>query len=165
MKKIRTDEIKENVFSLIDRDWMLITAGQPGHFNTMTASWGGFGILWHEPVSFIFVRPNRYTYGFLEKYNGYTLSFFDEGYRKALNYCGSHSGRDGDKAAAAGLTPLSTPGGNIYFEQARMVIECSKMYFSDIDPLNFRDDLIPKNYPKKDYHRMYIGRILNCWVR
>ena len=163
MIRIRPDEINENVFRLIDKEWMLITAGQKEHYNTMTASWGGFGILWHDPVAFIFVRPQRYTYEFLEQYDEYTLCFFDEGYRKALNYCGSHSGREGDKALATGLTPLATPNGNIYFKQGRMVIECRKIYFNDIEPLNFRDDHIEKNYPKKDYHRMYIGRIINCW--
>src|SRR5512135_3733306 len=102
MKNINPYEIDESVFRLLDKDWMLITAGNKGHFNTMTASWGGFGIIWNHPVAFIFVRPTRYTYQFLEQYDRFTLCFFGKGYRKILNICGSTSGRDVDKMARTG---------------------------------------------------------------
>ena len=85
MKKISPYDLPGNVFTLIDKDWMLITAGTLDKFNTMTASWGGFGILWNEPVSFVFVRPTRFTYLFMEKNDFFTLSFFDHKYRKILN--------------------------------------------------------------------------------
>jgi flavin reductase (DIM6/NTAB) family NADH-FMN oxidoreductase RutF len=169
MNKIFTatdlDKLNENVFSLIDKDWMLITAGVKNSFNTMTASWGGLGILWNRPVAFSFVRPTRHTYGFMEKNDGYTLSFYSQEYRKALELCGSKSGRDIDKVKEAGLTPLTGQTGAIYFEQARLVLECRKIYFQDIEPQKFLDTEIIKNYPLKDYHRMYVGEIVNCLIK
>lgn len=161
-KNINPTQITDNPFQLIDKEWMLITAGELGSFNTMTASWGGFGILWNKPVVFCFVRPVRYTYQFMEKTGFFTATFFDREYRKALNFCGANSGRDTDKMAATGLTPIMSPNGSVYFEQARLVLECRKLYFSDIDPGHFILPEIKKNYPMEDYHRMYIGEIVNC---
>ena len=154
--------ITDNPFQLIDKEWMLLTAGSLNSFNTMTASWGGFGILWNKPVVFCFVRPVRYTYEFMEKSEFFTATFFDRKYRKALSFCGANSGRDTDKMAATGLTPLASQNGTVYFEQARLVLECRKLYFSDIDPEHFMLPEINKNYPLADYHRMYIGEIVSC---
>ena len=165
MKLIDPYHIDESVFRLLDKDWMLITAGVTGHFNTMTASWGGFGILWNQPVAFIFVRPPRYTFRFLEEYNGFTLCFFNEEYRDVLNFCGSKSGRDTDKMGNSGLSPHETASGNIYFKEARLVIECQKIYYQDLQPGNFLNPVIESNYPKKDYHRMYIGRIEKILIK
>ncbi len=163
----RTDpyKLKENVFKLIDKDWMLVTAGTPERWNTMTASWGGLGVLWNKPVAFCFVRPTRYTYEFMEASERYTLSFFAEKYRKALAFCGFHSGRDTDKAKETGLEPVSPGRGTVSFRQARLVLVCRKLYTTDIDPGRFLDPKIDANYPKKDYHRMYIGEIARCLVR
>ena len=105
MTKIDPKQIDENVIRLIGSQWMLVTAGNPAHFNTMTASWGGLGFLWNRPVAFVFIRPQRYTFQFAEENSGLTLSFFGEEYRDALKICGSRSGRDTDKVAEAGLTP------------------------------------------------------------
>jgi len=150
--------IDENVFKLIGSDWMLITSGTEDSYNTMTASWGGMGVLWNKPVSYIFIRPQRYTYEFLEKNKTYSLSFFDEKYRKALNICGTKSGRDLDKVKEAGLTPAVSENGLVHFSEAKLVLECSKMYYQDINPANFLDPSINAIY-NNDYHRMYIGEI------
>lgn len=150
--------IDENVFKLIGSDWMLITAGTKESFNTMTASWGGLGVLWHKPVSYIFVRPQRYTYEFLEGNKSYSLSFFDEKYKKALSLCGTKSGRDIDKVKEAGLTPVVSDNGIVHFSEAKLVLECSKLYYQDIDPENFIDKSINEIY-NNDFHRMYIGEI------
>ncbi|MBN1824369.1 MAG: flavin reductase family protein [Endomicrobiales bacterium] len=163
--RIPAEKVADNVFKLIDSDWMLITAGDIGSFNMMTASWGGLGVLWSKHVAFCFVRPTRHTYSFMEKNSVFTLSFFEEKYRDALNLCGTKSGRDIDKAKAAKLTPAKSPSGSVCFAEARMVIECKKIYFSDIDPKNFIDKSIDVNYPKKDYHRMYVGEITNCLIK
>jgi flavin reductase (DIM6/NTAB) family NADH-FMN oxidoreductase RutF len=164
-KKISPEMIVDNPFKLIDKEWMLITAGGIGSFNTMTASWGGFGILWNKPVIFCFVRPVRHTYLFMEKSDFFSATFFDKQYRKALNYCGKYSGRNVDKIKATGLTPIVSPRGSIYFDEARLVLECRKLYFSDIDPGHFILPEINHNYPDADYHRMYIGEITNCFSR
>ena len=81
MTKIDPKQIDENVIRLIGSQWMLVTAGNPAHFNTMTASWGGLGFLWNRPVAFVFIRPQRYTFQFAEENSGLTLSFFGEEYR------------------------------------------------------------------------------------
>jgi flavin reductase (DIM6/NTAB) family NADH-FMN oxidoreductase RutF len=108
----------------------------------------------------VFLRPQRYTLEFVEKEPTFTLSFFDEKYRSSLSFCGSHSGRATDKAAETDLTPFATEGGSIAFEEARLVLECRKMYFQDLDPENFLVPEIEGNYPNKDYHRMFVGEVL-----
>jgi flavin reductase (DIM6/NTAB) family NADH-FMN oxidoreductase RutF len=157
--EIKPAEIADNPVRLIGQDWMLMTAGTPEHFNMMTASWGSLGELWFKPVCFCFVRPQRYTYEFMEKYDGFTLSFFDEKYKPQLNFCGSRSGREADKVEECGFTPVTAENGSVYFEEARLVLECRKIYFQDLEPKNFLSDEIMKNYPENDFHRMYIGEI------
>jgi flavin reductase (DIM6/NTAB) family NADH-FMN oxidoreductase RutF len=152
--------LKDNVFELINKDWMLITAGPLDSFNMMTASWGGLGVLWSKKVCFCVVRPTRHTYKFMEKSDHFTLSFFDEEYRDALNFCGTHSGRDVNKIEKTGLTPLTSSKGVVFFNEARMVIEAKKIYFQDLNPENFLNGSIEENYPEKDYHRMYLGEII-----
>ena len=172
-KSINPKELQENVFELIGEKWMLITAEKSGgSFNTMTASWGGMGVMWAKPVAWCVVRPVRYTYEFTEAADYFTLTFFPEEYKKALNILGTKSGRDGDKIKESGLTPavLGLDKGDrkkpvIYFEEASMVMVCKKIYYQDINPANFVDADLDKNYPKKDYHRMYLGEIVECLVR
>lgn len=164
-KEIKPVEIQGNPIHLIGQEWMLITAGTPEHLNTMTASWGCMGELWFKPVCFCFVRPQRYTYEFMEKSDAFTLSFFDEKYKTQLNFCGSRTGRDTDKIAECGFTPVTAENGSVFFEQARMVLECRKLYFQDLDPARFLDESIMKNYPKEDYHRMYVGEITRVLLR
>jgi flavin reductase (DIM6/NTAB) family NADH-FMN oxidoreductase RutF len=159
-KEITVYDIKDNPFKLIADDWMLITAGNLAKFNTMTASWGTLGELWKRKIAICFVRPTRHTYGFMENSDTFTLSFFGEEHRKALDFCGTKSGRDVDKIAATGLTPIEWKNQAVYFEQARLVLVCRKVYQQDLDPKLFLDPSIETNYPKKDYHRVYIGGIL-----
>lgn len=164
-KNIKPTGISENAVKLIGYDWMLITAGNKESVNTMTAAWGGIGFLWKKPVTFIFIRPQRYTFEFIEKYDDFTLCFFDDKYRNILQYCGTKSGKDVDKIKECGLTPLETSSGNIFFEQSKLVIECKKIYFDDIKPGNFIDKKIDDLYPIQDYHRVYFGEIINCFKK
>jgi flavin reductase (DIM6/NTAB) family NADH-FMN oxidoreductase RutF len=163
-KTIGGDTIPDNVFKLIGTDWMLITAGNLKSYNTMTASGGAFGVLWKYKVCFCFIRPQRYTRTFMDRFEGFTLSFFDEDYRDAVTFCGSHSGRDVDKARETGLTPVGT-GNLTWFREARMVMKCRKLYIQDIQPQGFLESSIGRNYPDSDYHRMYIGEITEVLVR
>jgi flavin reductase (DIM6/NTAB) family NADH-FMN oxidoreductase RutF len=159
--------VRENVSGLLAERWMLITPGVPGRWNTMTASWGGFGHLWSADVAFVFVRPSRHSFGFMEEEEGFTLSFFAEKNRKALEICGAVSGRDANKAAAAGITPraFSVEGASkrLGFEEAELVLSCRKIYSQDLDPARFIDPGIAKSYPKGDIHRMYVGAIEGAW--
>jgi flavin reductase (DIM6/NTAB) family NADH-FMN oxidoreductase RutF len=157
-------ELRDNFFDAVDNGWMLITAGDEQNFNTMTASWGSFGILWNMPIAQIFIRPQRYTYQFVEQSSYYTLCFFDEKWRKALNFCGAKSGRKYDKPKETGLIPAAT-GHGIAFQQARMVLECRKLYADNLKPEQFIDKgIIRKNYPKSDFHRFFIGEIVNVYL-
>lgn len=158
-------DLNESAFRMIGKEWMLITAGDMESWNTMTASWGGMGELWFKPVVFTFIRPQRYTREFVEKKPTFTLSFFDPNYRQALSFCGANSGRDCDKAAETGLTPFATQENSVAFEEARLVLECRKMYFQDLKPEQFLVPEIEANYPNKDYHRMYVGEVLRVLKR
>jgi flavin reductase (DIM6/NTAB) family NADH-FMN oxidoreductase RutF len=161
--EIAPTALGDNVFQSIGRDAMLITAGTPENFNTMTASWGGWGHLWSRDVTFCFVRPQRYTFGFMEQAEYYTLCFFDKEHQEALDYCGSHSGRDVDKIATTGLTPVADATGAIYFAEARLALVCRKLYAQDLTADNFIDrGIIEETYAKADFHRMYVGQIARC---
>lgn len=168
MKQINPKEIDRNAVQLIGDQWMLVTAGKKERFNTMTANWGGLGFLWVKPVAFVFVRPERYTFEFMEEHDTFTLSFMGPEYRKALNVCGSQSGRDTDKIADAGLKPLATEQGNVYFEGAEIVLECRTMYGDFFKSDQFTDDSpLMKWYGEHQggLHKMYIAEIVNAWVK
>lgn len=159
-KKIGVKEMKGNIFDLVGDKWMLITGGDESGFNTMTASWGGVGILWQKAVSFSFVRPQRYTRKFMDYGKYYTLSFYPEKYRDMLYLCGSKSGRDINKVKESCLTPVYADCGAVYFEEAELVLVCKKIYFDDFEPENFLTPEIAGVYENKDYHRMYVGEII-----
>ena len=165
-KKINIQSVTLKIFETIEKDWMLISAGNLIDFNTMTANWGTLGTLWHKPVAICFIRPQRYTYQYVESNLYFTLSFFDETYKKALSYCGTYSGRDKDKIEETGLKPFSTENKTISFEQSSMYFECKKLYFGDIKPGNFLySGLTDEIYPTRDFHRFYIGEILNVFQK
>jgi flavin reductase (DIM6/NTAB) family NADH-FMN oxidoreductase RutF len=158
----------ENVWKLIGDEWMLVTAGSLESWNTMTASWGGFGHLWNEDVVFAFVRPTRHTFGFMESSEGFTLSFFGPGRRDALSICGSTSGRDTDKARSARLTPRGFSSAaapeRVSFAEARLVLSCRKLHAQDLDPACFVDRSIESHYADRDWHRVYVGQIEAAWI-
>ena len=159
-EKIDPKALDQNVFSLIGDQWMLITAGNQDQCNAMTASWGGLGVLWGKPVATVYIRPQRYTLEFVEREDTFTLCFFGEQYRKALALCGSKSGRDVDKVKECGFT-VATAEGAPYFEEADLVLVCKKAYWQDMDPTHFLDgEIDSKWYPEKDYHRIFIGEIV-----
>jgi flavin reductase (DIM6/NTAB) family NADH-FMN oxidoreductase RutF len=157
---IRPRDIRDNVFEMIGDHWLLLTAGDRDSFNTMTASWGALGVMWNLDVATCYVRPQRYTYEFMERGDYYTLSFYGEEFHDMLAFCGANSGRDTDKAAVCGLTPALAACGAPYFEEASLVLVCKKLYYGDIDPKGFVDSRVEQSYPAWDYHRMYLGEIV-----
>src|SRR3990172_5440695 len=96
-KRIDPSGLTDNALKLIGADWMLVTSGDHDNFNTMTASWGGLGILWDKKMAFCVIRPRRHTSGFMNSAPNFTLSFFGKNSRDTLLYCGTNSGRDVDK--------------------------------------------------------------------
>jgi flavin reductase (DIM6/NTAB) family NADH-FMN oxidoreductase RutF len=149
-------------FGAWEPGWLLLTAGEnrPGAYNSMTVSWGALGVIWHRPLALVVVRPQRHTRQFMEQYDTFSLCAFEEKYRPALNVLGTQSGRNTKKMTTSGLTPIALsqiacPG----FAEARLNLECRKMYFDDLEPAHFLADFIAPHY-EGDYHRMYFGEVL-----
>ena len=168
MKEINISELNINPCTKISDEWMLLTAGtQENGYNTMTCSWGHVGAIWDHgkglPTAICYVRPQRYTKEFLDRENLYTLTFF-KGRKKELAYLGTHSGRNEDKIAKVGLTPAFGEG-YTYFDEARIVLVCRKLYCSALKEDGFIDKKIMKdNYPDRDFHDLYIGEIVKVLV-
>jgi flavin reductase (DIM6/NTAB) family NADH-FMN oxidoreductase RutF len=161
--EIGTGEFLVRAHEIWDQGWFLLTSGdfEARSFNTMTVSWGSFGTIWNRALAQVVVRPTRHTYQFMERHETFTLSAFPEACRPALEILGSRSGRDGDKIAEAGLTPIaSTQVASPGFDEAHLIIECRKIYSDDLRPARFVDPTIDEHYPKKDYHRFYFGEIV-----
>lgn len=165
MKSIKPEELQKNVFSMIGKEWLLVTAEKEGQVNTMTASWGGLGVMWGKNVAFIVLRPQRYTKEFVDAGGTFSLSVLDGEYRKTLNYLGTVSGRNEDKVAKSGLT-VEHAEGTPYFGEANTVLICRKLYVQQYDPACFIDKSCDERwYPEKDYHTMYIAEIEKVFTR
>lgn len=164
-KKITPEELSDNIFSLIAKDWTLITAGNIDKYNMMTANWAGMGYLWNKNVCFLFVRPSRYTYEFTEKLNTLSLNFFTEDYRETLTVCGRNSGRDFDKMKNCPLSPVSLDDGGVAFSESRIVMNCAKLSDVELTKFSFADTSVLKNYTDGDYHKMYIYEIKEVFVK
>jgi flavin reductase (DIM6/NTAB) family NADH-FMN oxidoreductase RutF len=159
---IPVDDFNARIFNLWDKNWLALASGdfQKGDFNVMTVAWGSMGIMWNLPFAMVVVRPTRYTFEFINKYDTFSLSAFPDEFRSALNILGTKSGRDSDKVKEAGLTPvqldqIEAPG----FSQADLTIQCRRIYWDDLDPTKFLLSTIDDHYEKKDYHRMVFGEI------
>lgn len=164
-KEVKIEELQFNSFTKIGKEWLLITAGDEEKHNTMTASWGGVGVLWGKNVVTTYIRPQRYTKEFVDAQDVFTITFFGENYRKALALCGKVSGRDADKIKEAGLTPYFVDG-TTAFEEAEMVLVCRKLYADEIKPEKFiATENDERWYPEKDYHTMYIAEITKVLVK
>ena len=164
-KEINPKELNESTFKLIGSDWMLITAAKDEAVNTMTASWGGLGILWNKNVAYIFIRPQRYTKEFVDSSDKFSLTFFDESYKKDLSYLGHVSGRDEDKISKTKLN-VSYIENIPVFEEAKLTLLCRKLYAQSLDPNCFIDKtLADKCYPNKDYHTVYVAEIEKVLIK
>ena len=157
-------ELEGNIMRSLGTDWMLITAGTKEKYNMMTASWGGMGILWNKSVVFAFVRPQRYTFEFLEKNDYFSLSFYDKSWARALKFCGTNSGRDVNKAKVTGLTPAFDEKAP-YFEQANLAVICRKLYTQDMNDESIVCDELRSYYHGNDFHRIYVGEMTRVLVK
>ena len=152
--------MKINPFDRFSKDWALVTAGDKDSFNSMTISWGSMGTIWSRDVITIYIRPDRYTWSFLDEHDCFTVSFYDEQYREALNIMGSKSGRDIDKVEATGLTPVYLDGA-VTYEQAQETFVCRKIYMAQ---MKYED--VP-DYAKKIYqngiepHYIIMGEVID----
>jgi flavin reductase (DIM6/NTAB) family NADH-FMN oxidoreductase RutF len=156
-------DLAVSIYDLWSEHWILLTAGDfaAGKFNAMAIGWGGLGNMWGKPFVHVVVRPTRYTHEFMERYDTFTVCVFPEKYAKAVQLLGTKSGRDSDKIAASGLTPIASkkikaPG----FDEAELILECRQIYRDHVDPRGFLDKKIDKHYPLKDYHGIFYGEVL-----
>ncbi len=165
MREISTKDLSLNPFLKIGKEWMLITAGNEESFNTMTASWGGLGVLWNKDVAYTFIRPSRFTYEFTEREEYFSLCFFGEEYRDALTLCGRKSGRDCDKVKEANLTPVFIDGVPC-FDQASLVLICRKMYAQEMSKEYAFTEEVTKHYGEDEpYHTFYVGEIVKVLTK
>ncbi len=167
-KEVDLKDLNLNPWNDIGKKWTLITAGNEEQVNTMTASWGGMGVIWGYNVVYIFVRQSRYTKEFIDEGSHFSVSFYPESEKKALAYLGRVSGRDEDKIAKVGFETLMEDGVP-YFRQAEMVFICEKLSRHYIGSDGILDkDVIAKHYDGSDadnYHDMYIGKIEKVLVK
>lgn len=164
-QEIKPEELQKNPFTMVGKEWMLVTAEKDGKVNTMTASWGGVGIMWNKKVAFVVIRPQRYTKEFIDGSETLSLSFLDDSRRKTLSYLGTVSGRNEDKISKSELT-VAHDGETPYFTEANTVLICRKLYAQEYQPESFIESAIDATmYPKKDYHTMYIVEIEKILVQ
>ena len=190
MQEISYKDLKFNPFNLIGGEWMLITAGDERlrvgdgnrealatdrdartsgmhSCNTMTASWGHLGCLWgnNDPSAVVYIRESRFTKEFVDAEPYFTLCVMDKSFKKQMAYLGSTSGRDEDKIAKAGLTPVYADN-TVYFQEAKLVLICKKVYAAEIQPSGIiYQETIDQSYPQGDFHTMYVGKIEKILVR
>ena len=175
MKAFETKDYK--AFTMFENRWALVTAGMLDDFNTCTVSWGSMGNIWGPnggdiSTVTVYIHPARYTQEFMAKYDTFTVSFFSESYRKALGYLGSHSGRDENKVANSGLTPV-VAGDVVTFKEAELTFVCKKLYEHQFDEAYLAEkvkDYYASNpavytqagHDRWEPHYMYIGEVVDA---
>ena len=153
--------IKDNLIKCLAEEWALITAGNEKSYNMMTASWGFFGEMWNKECAVCAIRPQRYTYDFVDNSDIFTLCFMGD--NKAVHkICGRMSGRDIDKLNETGLTPIYDNGA-VYYEECKTVIICKKLYADTLKEECFTDPS-PLSCYQGDYHKMFVGEIIKVLV-
>lgn len=171
-KKIEPTELTDNVFKLVGQNYTVITAGTDSVFNSMTASWGGWGQLFEVPVTWCFLNASRYTLEFIKKEQTYTMTYFPEQFKEQVIAFGSKSGRNSDKMKETTLTHVKTPSNNITYKEAKLIIECKLVEITETNPKDFYSekgkDFVEKGMKDgngKEYHKLVFGDITNVWVR
>lgn len=154
-----------NPFEKIGQEWMLVTAGNEQKANTMTASWGGMGVMWGKNAVYVVIRQSRFTKEFIDREGKFSLSFLGEKNRSMLKYLGRVSGRTEDKIKEAGVE-LHYETGTPFVDQANLVILCRVMSATMLKPEEFLSQDIEKTwYQDKDYHTLYIAEVTDILAR
>jgi flavin reductase (DIM6/NTAB) family NADH-FMN oxidoreductase RutF len=169
-KQISPEEICDNVFTLVEKVFPVITAGKEDHYNSMTASGGGLGLLFKKPTTWCILQASRYTLELIQKEQTYTMSYFTNEYKKQILFLGSKSGRDSDKMKEVELTSVQTSSGDMSFKEARLIMECRLMQITTPHPDDFyaqeAKDYINEAYKgASDYRKYVFGEITHVWVK
>jgi flavin reductase (DIM6/NTAB) family NADH-FMN oxidoreductase RutF len=169
-KQISPEKISDNVFMLVGKVFPVITAGKEEHYNSMTASGGGLGMLFTKPTTWCILQTSRYTLELIQKEQTYTMSYFPDEYKEQILFLGSKSGRDSEKMKEVELTSVQTPSGDISFKEARLIFECKLTEITTPNPDDFYAQEA-KNYIREaykeesDYRKYVFGEITNVWVK
>lgn len=157
-----------NPFKMIGSDWFALTAKSGEVINTMTAGWGGFGVMWGMNVAYIVVRDSRYTREIMDSADSFSMTFFDmtkKQNRVILKYLGGVSGRDEDKIRNLSLN-VNYYDDIPYIDEGNIVYTCRKLSKTPIDVASFIDPYIESSwYSDKDYHYLYIAEITQMLAR
>jgi flavin reductase (DIM6/NTAB) family NADH-FMN oxidoreductase RutF len=169
-KQISPEDINDNVFMLVGKDFTVVTAGKKHHYNSMTASGGGFGLLFMKPATWCILRADRYTLEIIQKEQTYTMSYFPNEYKKQILFLGSESGRNSEKMKEVELTSVQTPSENMSFKEARLIIECKLTALTTANPDDFYTqetrDYINEAYQEANvYRKLVFGEITHVWER
>ena len=168
---VSVKDIPEDVFKLISEDFAVLTAGDSAHYNSMVAGWGGWGVIFGKPSTFLMLRSSRYTLELMRKERKYTMTFFDEEYKGDVMEFGKQSGRDSDaKMRNTKLTAARTPSGNMAFKESKLIIECKLVQVTTVAPEDFYTEeskkFVTDAYAEtKGYHKVVFGEITDVWVR
>ena len=168
LHRLENIELTPEIFSVFRRQPPLLTAGDREKCNTMTIGWCQLGSLWSIPVCTVFVRPERYTYRFMEESKYFTVSVLPEEAKEITAYCGARSGRDTDKIRDCGLTLCYGAGDAPFFDESEWVLACEKLYAQDLSPEHM---VVPSPIEKYydaahgGWHRSYIGRVVEVYHR
>lgn len=168
--QIAPGEIADDVFTLVGQVFPVITAGTQDHFNSMTASGGGMGMLMKKPTTWCILGASRYTLKLMQQRQAYTLSYFPDTYKEQLLFLGSKSGRESDKMKEVALTPMKLPSQEMSFQEARLIIECKLTQIATAHPEDFyskeaRDYLREAYKDASDYRKYVFGEITGVWVK
>ncbi|MGO8806563.1 MAG: flavin reductase [Candidatus Bathyarchaeia archaeon] len=169
-RQISPEEICDNVFTLVGKVFAVVTAGKEDHYNSMTASGGGLGVLLRKPTSWLILQANRYTLELIQKEQTYTMSYFPDEYKKQILFLGRKSGRDSEKMKEVELTSVQTSSGDMSFKEARLIIECKLTALTTASPDDFytqeAKDFINDAYREAKVYRKYVfGEITHVWVK
>jgi len=169
-QQISPEEICDDVFTLVGKDFPVITAGKEDHYNSMTGSGGGLGLLFKKPTTWCILRADRYTLELILKEQTYTMSYFPNEYKKQILFLGSKSGRDSEKMKEVELTSVQTPSGDISFKEARLIIECKLTQITTPNPNDYytqeAKDYINEAYKQESDFRKYVfGEITHVWIK
>ncbi len=165
MREVNINNFSIRIFESIGKDAFILASGNLNHHNCMTVGWASLGYLWRRPIAFVYVRPQRYTYQFMEKYDYFSLNFFKQEFNDVLQLCGTQSGRDINKMKLERITPVDYEGKAIYYNEAKTVVLCKKIFFQDIDPKNLLDNSVLNFYPFNDFHRIYYGEVIKIYEK
>lgn len=154
------------IFQVFGTQNALLTAGDKDGCNTMTIGWCQLGRAWNLPVCTVYVRPERYTYQFMESHDYFTVSVLPQSEKKTMALCGTKSGRDVDKVRECGLTVAYGAGDAPFFDEAELVLVCRKLYVQDMDPACVLDGRVSAFYGEKGgWHRVYTGEVVEAYIR